>query len=143
MTGAPPAAPLNDEPLLNVTFTSIGELGEISFVSSVRRAWNGGARLLASAIVLCSGMWPYAKAVLLAIAWRSPAAWPRLLYWLDALGRLSLLDVFAVVLVVAGTDLDLLDGDLGTIEAPRVARLDRGRVVTEVRVRDHKAPAAA
>ena len=90
----------------NEEFLPIGSDGDISFVYSVRRAWQGGARLLAVVVVACSGAWPYLKDLALAFAWFAPLMGARrrarLLQLLGALGRFSLVDVMAVAVILAG-----------------------------------------
>ncbi|CAJ1952002.1 unnamed protein product [Cylindrotheca closterium] len=83
---------------------------DLTFVGSVNDAWNGDAQLLAVIVVFFSGFWPYAKNVILLIVWYLPMTiewqtWSIL--WLSRLSKYTLVDVFAVVVVLVGVQLQL------------------------------------
>ena len=83
---------------------------ELTFVKSIKDAWNGDAQLLAVIIVLFSGIWPYAKNIILVIVWYTPMSRKRqkeILLWLSRLSKYTLVDVFAVIGVLVGVQLQL------------------------------------
>lgn len=83
---------------------------ELTFVESIRDAWEGDAKLLAVIIVLFSGIWPYLKNIILVIIWYTPATVKTqnaTLLWLSRLSKYTLVDVFAVVGVLVGVQLQL------------------------------------
>lgn len=82
----------------------------VTFVKSIDDAWNGEARLLAVIIVVFSGLWPYLKNVILVIIWYLPATrntQSATLLWLSRLSKYTLVDVFAVVGILVGIQLQL------------------------------------
>lgn len=89
----------------------------LTFVRSVQDAWTGDAKLLAVIVVLFSGMWPYAKNIILVIVWYIPLtieAQTSTLLWLSRLSKYTLVDVFAVISVLVGVQLQL---NIGGTEA--------------------------
>mmetsp|Transcript_12017 Transcript_12017/g.22331 ORF Transcript_12017/g.22331 Transcript_12017/m.22331 type:complete len:581 (+) Transcript_12017:147-1889(+) len=90
---------------------------DLTFVKSIQDAWNGDAKLLAVIIVLFSGIWPYLKNLILVIIWYLPTSVERqsaTLLWLSRLSKYTLVDVFAVIGVLVGVQLQL---DVGGTEA--------------------------
>ena len=89
------------------SYRSVGAAGDISYVYSVAKAWEGGAYLTALVIVFAAGAWPYLKAILLAAAYFAPLT-PRgraqLLGWCSRFARWALVDVTAVIALIAATD---------------------------------------
>uniref|UniRef100_A0A7S3V2P3 Uncharacterized protein n=1 Tax=Aplanochytrium stocchinoi TaxID=215587 RepID=A0A7S3V2P3_9STRA len=78
---------------------------EISFVSSLKDAYNGGAYGIFFVIFLFSGVWPYGKNCIMFVAWFVPMTWETRSWILKNLTRLakwSLVDVFAIVIIMAG-----------------------------------------
>lgn len=70
--------------------------------------WNAGGKELAILILIFSGIWPYLKQISTLVLWFVP---PRMvsvskrgsvLLWLDALAKWSMVDIFVLVVVVAG-----------------------------------------
>jgi len=91
---------------------------EISFVSSVRDALNGKAYGIAFTILIFSGIWPYAKNVIMFVAWFVPMTSSfrsMMLKNLTRFARWSLVDVFAVVIIVAGVRIDKDLNELGSL----------------------------
>lgn len=89
----------------------------LTFVKSVNDAWNGDAKLLAVIVVLFSGIWPYAKNIILIIVWYLPMsenAQTSTILWLSRLSKFTLVDVFAVIGVLVGVQLQL---NIGGTEA--------------------------
>lgn len=83
---------------------------ELTFVRSIKDAWTGDAKLLAIIIVLFSGIWPYAKNIILVIVWYTPMSMKRqseIIVWLSRLSKYTLVDVFAVIGVLVGVQLQL------------------------------------
>mmetsp|Transcript_21012 Transcript_21012/g.50674 ORF Transcript_21012/g.50674 Transcript_21012/m.50674 type:complete len:681 (+) Transcript_21012:41-2083(+) len=82
----------------------------LTFVDSVNDAWDGDAKLLAVIVVLFSGIWPYLKNIILVIIWYLPATaetQTSMLLWLSRLSKYTLVDVFAVIGVLVGVQLQL------------------------------------
>ena len=70
---------------------------ELTFYGGISSAWNGNARGLAVIVVLFSGIWPYTKNIILALAWYLPLTVQRrssILLWLRRLGKYTLVDVY-------------------------------------------------
>ena len=89
----------------------------LTFINSIQAAWNGDAKLLAVIIVLFSGIWPYLKNIILVMIWyipASPQTQTATLLWLSRLSKYTLVDVFAVIGVLVGVQLQL---DIGGTEA--------------------------
>jgi len=91
---------------------------EISFVSSIDDCFEEGAWILGFLIILCSGWWPYAKNVIMFICWFTPMTESRreaTLRWLTRLARFALLDVFVVIFILIGLQIDLSPQNLPII----------------------------
>jgi hypothetical protein len=100
---------------------------ELTFINSIEKAWNG-ARFLAIIIVVFSGIWPYAKNIVLVWAWYWPLSVKNrttVLTWLLRLSKYTLVDVFAVISVLVGVLLQLNVGgtQVATRAEPRPAIL--------------------
>eukprot|EP00985_Skeletonema_marinoi_P006241 scaffold2709_cov215-Skeletonema_marinoi.AAC.2 len=83
---------------------------ELTFVRSIKDAWNGDAQLLAIIVILFSGIWPYAKNIILVIVWYTPMSIKRqseIILWLSRLSKYTLVDVFAVITLLTGVQLQL------------------------------------
>jgi len=90
---------------------------DITFIRTVKDSWNNGAKFLACVIVLLSGVWPYAKNILVLIVWYLPMTVERrtsALLWLSWLSKYTLVDVFAVIVVFVSVQLQLNIG--GVVE---------------------------
>jgi hypothetical protein len=82
----------------------------LTYGKSIADAWNGGAKALAVIIILFSGIWPYVKNIILVIVWYMPMTVPNqtfILVWLSRLSKYTLVDVFAVIGVIVGVQLQL------------------------------------
>ncbi len=89
----------------------------IRFIQSIKDAWNGDAKLLAVIIVLFSGLWPYVKSIIVLVVWYLPmtvGAQRSALLWLARLSKYTLVDVFALIALFVGVQLQL---DIGGTEA--------------------------
>ena len=88
----------------------------LTYGKSIADAWSGGAKFLAIVIVLFSGIWPYVKNIILVIVWYMPMTikmQTSILLWLSRLSKYTLVDVFAVIGVIVGVQLQL---NLGGME---------------------------
>mmetsp|Transcript_23068 Transcript_23068/g.34955 ORF Transcript_23068/g.34955 Transcript_23068/m.34955 type:complete len:602 (-) Transcript_23068:221-2026(-) len=82
----------------------------MTFIGSVRDAWEADVKILSVIIVLFSGIWPYAKNLILMLAWYVPMSHrmrSRILLWLTRLSKYTLVDVFAVIVILVATQLNL------------------------------------
>mmetsp|Transcript_46696 Transcript_46696/g.117526 ORF Transcript_46696/g.117526 Transcript_46696/m.117526 type:complete len:1072 (+) Transcript_46696:19-3234(+) len=88
-------------------------LFSFSLISSIRDMWTGGAYPLAILIGLFSGVWPYGKLMLMLLCFFAPPRIlsvkrrQRLLDFLDAYGKWSLVDTFVMVLFMVAFHLEL------------------------------------
>jgi len=86
---------------------------EFSLVSSVVEMSHARAIVLATLIILFSGVWPYLKLMLMLWSWFAPSrvlpvrARQKLLYMIDALGKWSLVDCFVMVLFMVAFRFDI------------------------------------
>jgi hypothetical protein len=90
----------------NATFYDVFQ---ITFFNAITKAWEGGAYVLSVVIFVASFLWPYAKDLVMMIVWFRPMTHARrdqALNWLARLGRWSLVDVFAVVIIIIGLRID-------------------------------------
>jgi paraquat-inducible protein A len=81
---------------------------EYSVWTGITGLWDDGEWLLAAVVCFFSFVFPIAKLALLALIWfvACDGAWrARTLKWLEALGRWSMLDVFAVAILIVATKL--------------------------------------
>jgi hypothetical protein len=90
----------------NATFNDVFQ---ITFFNAITKAWEGGAYVLSVVIFVASFLWPYAKDMVMMIVWFRPMTHARrdaCLNWLARLGRWSLVDVFAVIIIIIGLRID-------------------------------------
>jgi hypothetical protein len=79
-----------------------------SLGSTIAGMYHAGVYMLMIIILIFSGIWPYAKLLLMLVAWilppsmLSPAERGSLLVWLDILGKYSLVDSFVLILFMVG-----------------------------------------
>jgi hypothetical protein len=80
---------------------------EFSFIKSTRETYRNGGSEMAILIWIFSGIWPYIKLILSALAWMLPpdklsvSRRGRMLLWIDAMAKLSVVDIFTMMLGVA------------------------------------------
>jgi hypothetical protein len=106
----------------NYDLTAIDEwytVYTVRFIQSIIDAWDGEARLLAVIIVCFSGLWPYIKSLIILILWFIPiksgsTKHATTLLWLARLSKYTLVDVFALIAVFVGVQLQL---NIGGTEA--------------------------
>ena len=79
--------------------------------------WNAGAKSLAILIVIFSGVWPYTKQLVTLVIWFLPTTRVsstrrgKILIWLDALGKWSMVDVFVLLMTLASFRLSVESPD--------------------------------
>jgi hypothetical protein len=112
---------LGDEPI------NIPNLFSFSLGNSVHDMWQAGVYPLAFLIAILSGGWPYLKVLLMFVCWvipfsdhafvLTPDFRARMLRWLDALGKWSLIDAYLMILFLVAfrfhIALQLDDGNSG------------------------------
>ncbi len=90
---------------------------EFSMVRSTIEMWNAGAKSLAILIVIFSGAWPYTKQLITLVIWFLPTTRVssdrrgKILSWLDALGKWSMVDVFVLLMTLASFRLSVESPD--------------------------------
>mmetsp|Transcript_25141 Transcript_25141/g.37153 ORF Transcript_25141/g.37153 Transcript_25141/m.37153 type:complete len:605 (+) Transcript_25141:126-1940(+) len=90
----------------------------LTFIGSVRDTWEADVKLLSIIIVVFSGIWPYAKNLILILVWYVPMSnrmRSSVLLWLTRLSKYTLVDVFAVIILIVATQLDLNVGGVDAI----------------------------
>jgi hypothetical protein len=106
-------AAVNIEVTLAGQKISINNFFEFSLAHSTVQMWEGGAHVLAIIIAILSGLWPYVKQLLVLCMWFLP---PRLVsvqsrgkmfYWLDVLGKWSVIDIFVLVITMVAFRLSI------------------------------------
>ena len=89
-------------PLMNVQKMVFWQ-NNYSVITGVLSLWHQGQRLLAAVVFFFSLVFPILKLIALAIIWLLPLAdqqRQRVLHWLGMLGKWSMLDVFAVAILI-------------------------------------------
>jgi hypothetical protein len=113
------AATVNIEATLAGQSFRVGNFFEFSMAFSIVEIWNAGGKELAIMILLFSGVWPYTKQVITLALWFSP---PTMLsvskrgstfLWLDSLAKWSMVDIFVLVITVAGFRVSIQSPDVG------------------------------
>ncbi len=102
-------------PLLNVSKAFFVDT-DYSVWSGVRGLWRDGEYFLALVVLFFSSVFPIGKLALVARIWffrTAPEFRARWLHRLEELGRWSMLDVFAVAILIVATKLE----PLATVEA--------------------------
>lgn len=81
---------------------------EFSMAYSVVEIWEAGGKELAILILIFSGVWPYTKQLMTLGLWFMPTSRVtvhkrgQVLQWLDILAKYSMVDIFVLVVTVAG-----------------------------------------
>jgi Paraquat-inducible protein A len=89
--------------------------------------WNAGGKVLAILILLFSGIWPYTKQAITLVLWfaspRTVSVEKRgsLLLWLDTLAKWSIVDIFVLIVTVAGFRVSVRRYAAVTRTVPRLA----------------------
>jgi hypothetical protein len=93
---------------LDITFAgqsfTIDKFLEFRFLESTKNTYdNGGAEMIVL-IWICTGIWPYIKLFLSLAIWMAPPKYlsvkrrRSVLLWIDALARLSIIDIFTLII---------------------------------------------
>ena len=81
-------------------------LFNFTLISSIKDMWNAGVYALALLIAVFSGIWPYIKLVAMMLCWMMPhiilsiRGREKVLMFLDAMGKWSLIDAFILVFMM-------------------------------------------
>lgn len=81
---------------------------EFSIAQSTLDLWHAGGQELATLILLFSGIWPYTKQLITLALWFLPPSVVsvsrrgQFLLWLDLLAKWSMIDIFVLLITVAG-----------------------------------------
>jgi len=81
-------------------------LFNFTLISSIRDMWHAGVYALALLIAVFSGIWPYVKLVAMMLCWMMPhiilsiRGREKVLMFLDAMGKWSLIDAFILVFMM-------------------------------------------
>ena len=85
----------------------VDDFYSFSIAQSGIELWNAGAKELAILLLLFSGAWPYTKQLVTLGLWFLPpnvvslSRRGSILYWLDALAKWSMIDVFVMIITLA------------------------------------------
>lgn len=89
-----------------------------SMVQSTIDIWNAGGKALAAMIFIFSGLWPYTKSIMTLVLWFTPpsrvsmATRGSTLLWLDTLAKWSMIDIFVLLVSIAGFRISIASPDL-------------------------------
>ncbi|KAG7337284.1 hypothetical protein IV203_026828 [Nitzschia inconspicua] len=98
---------VNLEAMLAGESFTIRRFMEFSFLESTRTTYHNGGAEMVILIWIFTGLWPYLKLLLSLGVWVSPTSYigvkrrGTVLLWIDALAKLSVIDIFTVLLGVA------------------------------------------
>jgi Na+-transporting methylmalonyl-CoA/oxaloacetate decarboxylase gamma subunit len=112
-------ATVNIEATLAGQSFTVGNFFEFSMAFSIVEIWNAGGKELAIMILLFSGVWPYTKQVITLVLWFLPPTTVSvskrgsIFLWLDALAKWSMVDIFVLVITVAGFRVSVKSPDVG------------------------------
>jgi Paraquat-inducible protein A len=87
---------------------SIEQVFSFSIAQSTIDIWNAGGQALACFILIFSGIWPYTKQIISLVLWFAPpsrvsiATRGSILLWLDSLAKWSMVDIFVLLVSLAG-----------------------------------------
>jgi hypothetical protein len=105
----PDAVCLTVDAIVNQKNATFFDVFHITFFNAITKAWDGGAYVLSVVIFTASFLWPYTKDAIMMVVWFRPMTHARrdhALLWLARLGRWSLVDVFAVIVIIIGLRID-------------------------------------
>jgi hypothetical protein len=112
-------ATVNIEATLADQSFTVANFFEFSMAFSIVEIWNAGGKELAIMILLFSGVWPYTKQVITLTLWFLPPTRVSVskrgstFLWLDALAKWSMVDIFVLVITVAGFRVSVQSPDVG------------------------------
>ncbi|CAB9512941.1 Paraquat-inducible protein A [Seminavis robusta] len=96
----------------------IDEFFSFSMVQSTIDIWNAGGKALAALIFIFSGIWPYTKSVMTLMLWFLPPSTVSMttrgsvLIWLDTLAKWSMIDIFVLLVSIAGFRVSIVSPNL-------------------------------
>jgi len=94
---------------------------DITFGNAVVESWKSGAYGLSLLIAVASGAWPYIKSILMFVCWFLPISFHTrmtILKWIGLLGKWSFVDVFSVIVLIAGVRIDKsISGEILVVRA--------------------------
>ncbi len=102
---------------------SIPSVFTFSLGKTVGEMYQAGVYTLMTLVLVFSGIWPYIKLLVMLIAWISNERWlslarkEKLLIWLDAFGKYSLVDSFVLVLMLVSFRFHFDLADIGVIDS--------------------------
>lgn len=103
-TAAPPPPP-EDPPATFSNISTIYAAYRVGFVPSLKDLWGAKAYGIAVCLVILSGAWAYVEVVMMLLLWfvpMHPIYRDVTLRWMLRLGKLTLVDVYAVMILLAG-----------------------------------------
>lgn len=101
-------ATVNIEAQLAGEVFQVGGFFSFSMVQSTIDIWNAGGQVLGALIFIFSGLWPYTKSIVTLVLWFTPpsrvsmATRGSTLEWLDTLAKWSMVDIFVLLVSIAG-----------------------------------------
>jgi len=111
---------------LDITFAgqsfAVKNFLEFRFFESTKNSYDNGGAEMVILLWICTGIWPYIKLMLSLVIWMTPPKYlsvkrrRTVLLWIDALARLSVIDIFtliigfAILLVFLGGRDESMDG---------------------------------
>lgn len=108
--------------LVNGTL-SIPSVFTFSLGKTVSEMYQAKVYTLMSLVLIFSGIWPYVKLLLMLFTWITNEKWlsherrERLLIWLDAFGKYSLVDSFVLVLMLVSFKFHFYLPEIGMIDS--------------------------
>ena len=96
---------------------------DFSLGKTVGQMYDARVYSLMMLVLVFSGIWPYVKLIMMLVSWISPVSIisfehrERLLIWLDALGKYSLVDSFVLVLMLVSFKFRLDFPGVGSIDS--------------------------
>jgi uncharacterized paraquat-inducible protein A len=102
---------------------SIPSVFTFSLGKTVSEMYQARVYTLMALVLIFSGIWPYVKLLLMLFAWSSNERWliferrERLLIWLDAFGKYSLVDSFVLVLMLVSFKFHFDLAGIGVIDS--------------------------
>ena len=111
-----------DNAFVNGT-VSIPSVFTFSLGKTVSEMYQAKVYTLMALVLIFSGIWPYVKLLLMLFAWVTNERWlslerrERLLIWLDAFGKYSLVDSFVLVLMLVSFKFHFYLPEIGMIDS--------------------------
>ncbi len=122
-TGASVDIELSGENSLINGTVSIPSVFTFSLGKTVSEMYQAKVYTLMALVLIFSGIWPYVKLILMLVAWITNERWfslhrkERLLIWLDAFGKYSLVDSFVLVLMLVSFKFHFYLPEVGMIDS--------------------------